>query len=623
MSRKIKEIFMGLFGKKHSIGKTIAELRKAKGWTQIELAEKLQVSDKAISKWEKDSGVPSIEFFPALAELFDVSIDYLMTGKEDEPEIITISKAELCAKNDDISMLKDINLNTKDENSKTLIDYIIQYKSCKVFAEICEKIDSKKFGVERYIEYSLITNRTNAIEGIKENYVHIEDKSYFEKKEGVKPLCIITDKLLDIVVLDKRVNRDTIDYLLSNQKGRNCVWYLVLPYLLHQSYLHKNIKLFDKILEVSIASNQYAYDKMPITYDSYYGYNYELRYFMIASKNGYGNKVHGLVRALEKTIKLALERSDIETVEKLNNLNNAVMKYYEQFKCYIADSDEIRIAKLKLDKTVSKDEIKIQSTIHNGIINIDELLSFNNFKLIKNALEKYPIHIIETLYSFFVEEKSKALFEFSVDHKDNTLARIIIEKDKEELEPHLLKYWKENVNKNHLYLLVKGEERSLLSNTYGRNYWYDFYKNEGKKSPKTLCNLIDKLKECKQRIIDELALKLDKEKLIKELTKEYFESELKKGNTDIVVIRLCVRLETILRCDYHYEGDFAEMLKKYCNEHLSWYDDEGYPDGDDKTTKILNNLRVKRNSIVHSEKSNVELSLDDIQYCIDYICKLG
>ena len=37
----------------HSIGKTIAELRKAKGWTQIELAEKLQVSDKTISKWEK------------------------------------------------------------------------------------------------------------------------------------------------------------------------------------------------------------------------------------------------------------------------------------------------------------------------------------------------------------------------------------------------------------------------------------------------------------------------------------------------------------------------------------------------------------------------------------------
>ena len=36
----------------HSIGKVIAALRKTKGWTQVELAEKFQVSDKAISKWE-------------------------------------------------------------------------------------------------------------------------------------------------------------------------------------------------------------------------------------------------------------------------------------------------------------------------------------------------------------------------------------------------------------------------------------------------------------------------------------------------------------------------------------------------------------------------------------------
>ena len=71
----------------HSIGKTIAELRKEKGWTQVELAEKLQVSDKAVSKWEKDDSFPSIEFFPILAQLFGVSIDYLMTGKKDEPSI--------------------------------------------------------------------------------------------------------------------------------------------------------------------------------------------------------------------------------------------------------------------------------------------------------------------------------------------------------------------------------------------------------------------------------------------------------------------------------------------------------------------------------------------------------
>lgn len=68
----------------HSIGKTIADLRKSKGWTQVELAEKLNVSDKAVSKWENESGLPEISQFPTLAKLFDVSIDYLMTGKIDE-----------------------------------------------------------------------------------------------------------------------------------------------------------------------------------------------------------------------------------------------------------------------------------------------------------------------------------------------------------------------------------------------------------------------------------------------------------------------------------------------------------------------------------------------------------
>ncbi len=42
-----------------SIGKKIAELRKTKGWTQLELAEKLNVSDKAVSKWEKDREFPA------------------------------------------------------------------------------------------------------------------------------------------------------------------------------------------------------------------------------------------------------------------------------------------------------------------------------------------------------------------------------------------------------------------------------------------------------------------------------------------------------------------------------------------------------------------------------------
>ena len=132
---------MSLFEKKHSIGKTIAALRKLKGLTQIELAEKLQVSDKAISKWEKDSGAPSVEFFPALAEVFEVSIDYIMTGKETEPEIITMSKIELCAKNDDPKILEKISYDSahiKDEDGRSLMYYIKKYESLKVLKALID-----------------------------------------------------------------------------------------------------------------------------------------------------------------------------------------------------------------------------------------------------------------------------------------------------------------------------------------------------------------------------------------------------------------------------------------------------------------------------------------------------
>ena len=65
-----------------SIGSTIAHFRKKNGWTQIALAEKLGVSGKAVSKWESGQGYPDITLFPVMADLFGVSVDFLMLGEE-------------------------------------------------------------------------------------------------------------------------------------------------------------------------------------------------------------------------------------------------------------------------------------------------------------------------------------------------------------------------------------------------------------------------------------------------------------------------------------------------------------------------------------------------------------
>ena len=66
------------------LGATIARLRKEKGLTQEELATTLGVSNQAVSKWEAGKCYPDLEWIPALARLFGISIDALFAQKEEE-----------------------------------------------------------------------------------------------------------------------------------------------------------------------------------------------------------------------------------------------------------------------------------------------------------------------------------------------------------------------------------------------------------------------------------------------------------------------------------------------------------------------------------------------------------
>jgi len=68
---------------RQTFGSVIVTLRKKNGLTQMELAEKMGVTDKAVSKWERDLSFPDISSLPKLAEIFHVTVDELMQGKID------------------------------------------------------------------------------------------------------------------------------------------------------------------------------------------------------------------------------------------------------------------------------------------------------------------------------------------------------------------------------------------------------------------------------------------------------------------------------------------------------------------------------------------------------------
>lgn len=68
------------------MGQHINELRIALGWSQVQLAEKLNISKQTVSNWENENIQPSIEMLVRLAKLFHVSTDYLL-GLSNTPTI--------------------------------------------------------------------------------------------------------------------------------------------------------------------------------------------------------------------------------------------------------------------------------------------------------------------------------------------------------------------------------------------------------------------------------------------------------------------------------------------------------------------------------------------------------
>ena len=70
------------------VGSLILELRKEKNMTQKQLADLMNISDKAISKWERGLGCPDISLIPKLAQIFGVNIDILLSGEINSNDVV-------------------------------------------------------------------------------------------------------------------------------------------------------------------------------------------------------------------------------------------------------------------------------------------------------------------------------------------------------------------------------------------------------------------------------------------------------------------------------------------------------------------------------------------------------
>ena len=93
----------------NSISENLLRLRKSKNLTQANIADKLGVSFQAVSKWECGSSLPDIELLPAIADIFNVTIDALFgrsktfTNLDDKIRIVAYRGNEIIESTDELS----------------------------------------------------------------------------------------------------------------------------------------------------------------------------------------------------------------------------------------------------------------------------------------------------------------------------------------------------------------------------------------------------------------------------------------------------------------------------------------------------------------------------------------
>ena len=404
----------------NSIGKRIAKLRKDNKWTQSALAAKLNVEDKTVSKWENDGGTPNFDIIPKIAEVFEVPIDYLFTGKGVDGE--RISELELCVKNDNAKtalLLKK----ERDEMGKTVVDYAIEYRNKNILCELIKSdLSVLPFdGVQGYtdIVLKLLPCDVELVFAEKVRSVYGGRYSYSSYPRQLKEVDgnKITEFSYPAIVKYLIDNYEDLSDGQKNYYFGKDGWYFAYPYFMVRAF-GKNKKLFNEFLQTYVGEMSHYAPQCVIT----------PLLKTIAAAYGKNEKAYSsLLEIFEKKLgKWKIDDEFMEFIKSIylsgdkkagDRLNKAVGSPYT--------SQQTREFLIEGDNSKSEREKLLEKCVYNGYLWIDKAMK-EDIRLLEELLKKYPVCIAEKLLDFVSKGDFKAVFEYAVDENIPTLAKAVM-----------------------------------------------------------------------------------------------------------------------------------------------------------------------------------------------------
>lgn len=451
----------------HNIGKTIAALRKEKGWTQGELAKRLTVSDKAVSKWEISEGLPSLEFIPVLADIFGVTTDYLLTGVKQEPQK-TYSDLELCVKSGNIRRALKL-YGERDENGKSVLDYAIEYKNVDMVTMMLSPdgylISSRKNGgkrtavvvddigrVEKLVfikellgEYSLaeyyravlrllplnLERELARMAYMYSNYnTNYSSYSYNSRRRGF----VFKQELRDNGAADSDTNasaqseiKKICDYLIKNYeelpeeqkkyyfgktnpdtKRFEC-WsdaYLIFIACAYEQGKPELLKQLVKKYIDKVYPSGYKFDLTPLLkplMQSYEDDKDAFKFIYALFEEKKGSWENG-----KEFLDFVLKVYKTDGRAEGDKLNKIAGNYYSE--------DEIRCLYIEQDKSKTKAQKLEEKCVYKGLLWLDKAVESGDIAFIKKAFKKYPLTLTELLEEDLKSRNFEKLFKFAVDN---------------------------------------------------------------------------------------------------------------------------------------------------------------------------------------------------------------
>ena len=168
-----------------TLGQKLKEIRKKFGLSQEQLAEIMNVSRQAITKWETDAGLPDTENLKELSRIFEISIDYLLDNNNELPLLVMKKKLD-----------KDNYKNKISSYEEVLKEY---YPApWKIYILTREKKMSKLEGIFDFIIGAGTIDVADALNDMSPYYLAIKD--------NIKLLVNIKDWVLEVKELNPDIN---------------------------------------------------------------------------------------------------------------------------------------------------------------------------------------------------------------------------------------------------------------------------------------------------------------------------------------------------------------------------------------------------------------------------------